>query len=78
MEQFSESFYISVLSIMVGMIGLCVKYCLKSKCNDVSVCCGMIQISRDVNAEIETEERELELQSRGSIINKQESKEFEV
>jgi hypothetical protein len=67
MEGYSESFYITVLSILVGMVGLCVKYCLKSKCNDVSVCCGMIQISRDVGAEIEQQERELEMNKRSGL-----------
>jgi hypothetical protein len=41
--------------------------CLKSKCSDVSVCCGMIQISRDVGAEIEQQERELEMNKRSDL-----------
>lgn len=66
MRDFSESFYISIITMITGVLALCIRYCLKSKCNDVNVCFGLVQITRDVNAEIATEEKELELQAQGT------------
>ena len=45
-------FYLSALTILMGGIGLIVRYSYKSKCSSVDLCC--IKIVRD----IETEERE--------------------
>ena len=45
-------FYLSALTILMGGIGLIVRYSYKSKCSSVELCC--IKITRD----IETEERE--------------------
>jgi hypothetical protein len=47
-------------TLFVGIIGLLIRYGFKSKCTDVNMCCGMIAIKRDVNAEIEEEKMELE------------------
>ena len=51
---------LSICTIAAGIIGLVVKYCLKSKCNDVNCCFGCMRIQRDVRAEIELEEQQLE------------------
>jgi hypothetical protein len=53
-------FLLSVSTIFAGVIGLGIKYCLKSKCNDVDCCFGCIRVQRDVRAEIELEEQQLE------------------
>ena len=45
-------FYLSALTILMGGIGLIVRYSYRSKCKQVDCCC--IKIVRD----IETEERE--------------------
>jgi hypothetical protein len=42
-------FYLSALTILVGGIGLIVRYSYKSKCKEVECCC--IKIVRDVEAE---------------------------
>lgn len=42
-----------------GVLGLCVRYAFKSKCEDVSLCCGLIKIHRDTNAEVNAEALEL-------------------
>ena len=47
-------------TLLCGIIGLVIRYGFKSKCTDVNMCCGMIAIKRDVNAEIEEEKMELE------------------
>ena len=45
-------FYLSVFTLICSSIGLCIRFCYKSKCKQFS-CCG-ISIIRDV--EIEKEE----------------------
>ena len=45
-------FYLSVFTLICSSIGLCIRFCYKSKCKQLD-CCG-IQIIRDV--EIEKEE----------------------
>lgn len=50
---FSESFYITVVGVLTTFLGLMIRYCLKSKCSNVNLCYGLININRDVDAEIE-------------------------
>ncbi len=45
-------FYLSVLTLIMGGVGLIVRFSYKSKCKEVQ--CGCLKIVRD----IETEERE--------------------
>jgi len=44
-----------------GFLAILVRYGFKSKCSDVSLCCGMLSIKRDTEAEIKAELNELEL-----------------
>lgn len=41
-----------------GVIALIVRYGFKSKCSDVSLCFGLIQIKRDITQEIEEQKME--------------------
>jgi hypothetical protein len=52
-----------------GVLGLSIRYCFKSKCEDVSLCFGFIKIHRDTESEVKAEELELQNPS----LNKQES-----
>ena len=42
-----------------GVLGLSIRYCFKSKCEDVSLCFGLIKIHRDTDSEVKAEEIEL-------------------
>jgi len=42
-----------------GVLGLSIRYCFKSKCEDVSLCFGLIKIHRDTESEVKAEEMEL-------------------
>lgn len=42
----------------MGLIGLIVRYAFRSKCSDVSLCFGLIQIKRDITQEIEEQKME--------------------
>lgn len=47
-------------TLFCGILGLVIRYGFKSKCTDVKVCCGMIAIKRDVNAELDEEKMEID------------------
>jgi hypothetical protein len=42
-----------------GVLGLSIRYCFKSKCEDVSLCFGLIKIHRDTDSEVKAEEIEI-------------------
>jgi len=48
-------FYLSVLTLLMGGVGLIVRFAYKSKCTEVN--CGCIKIKRDIEIE-EREDRE--------------------
>jgi hypothetical protein len=52
-----------------GVLGLSIRYCFKSKCEDVSLCFGLIKIHRNTEDEVTAESMELQNPS----LNKQES-----
>jgi hypothetical protein len=60
-DTFDAVFFISLATIVVGAFGVAVKYCLKSKCEHLSLCCGLINIDRRVDLEVQEEMRALEL-----------------
>lgn len=45
-----------------GVLGLSIRYCFKSKCEDVSLCFGLIKIHRNTDDEVKAEEIELKNQ----------------
>jgi hypothetical protein len=46
-------FLLSVVTIASGIIGLCIRYLFKCKCNEFSLCCGLINVHRDIESEKE-------------------------
>jgi len=60
-EEYDSIFFISLATLLVGSFGLSIKYCMRSKCDDVSLCCGLMKIHRNVELEAHIEEKELEL-----------------
>ncbi len=54
-EIFDGTFWITIATIFTGSLALTVKYCLKSKCTQVNLCCGLINIHRDVELETDIE-----------------------
>jgi hypothetical protein len=51
-NEFNGTFWITIATLLTGSLALCVRYCLKSKCDRVNICCGMISIHRDVELEL--------------------------
>lgn len=52
---FDAVFWISLAGIMVGLFGLIIKVCLKSKCEHFRLCWGLISVDRRVDLEVEEE-----------------------
>lgn len=60
-------------TLFVGVLGVLIRYGFKSKCSDVNICCGLLQIKRDTGAEVQAERNELELRQSGTPIDRQNS-----
>ena len=54
-------FFITIATLSCGFFGLVVRYCLKSKCEDISLCYGLLYVKRNVELETQEEMKELEL-----------------
>jgi hypothetical protein len=50
-----------------GFLAVLVRYGFKSKCSDVSLCCGLLSIKRDIGGEVKTEQMELSIRRQDSI-----------
>ena len=53
-------FFVSLATIFAGMYKFTVTYCLKSKCEQFSLCFGFLNIKRDIKSEIEIERYEIQ------------------
>lgn len=60
-ETYDAVFFISIATIIVGAFGVSVKYCLKSKCEHLNLCCGLLVIDRRVDLETQEEMKEIEM-----------------
>lgn len=59
-ETFDAVFWITISTLVCASFGLVVRYCLKSKCDNINICCGLINVHRDVKLENDLEEKQLE------------------
>jgi hypothetical protein len=60
-DTFDAVFWITISTLVCGSFGLVVRYCLKSKCDNINICCGLVNVHRDVKLEAEEEMKEIEL-----------------
>ena len=58
--EFGSTFWISMVGLIIGFLGVVIKFCLKSKCKTCSLCFGLIKIERDIDAENKEELMELD------------------
>ena len=58
--EFGSTFWLTMSGLIITFLGILIKYCLKSKCKECSICYGFIKIVRDVDAENKEEEMELD------------------
>ena len=64
-------FFVTISTLLFGCFGLSMKYLLKSKCDNVILCCGLIKVHRNVELEVQEEMKAMEL----GIKDEEESKE---
>jgi hypothetical protein len=57
---FNAVFFLSLATMILGSFGLIIRYSLRSRCVKCSFCYGLVNITRDVQAELEAEQLELE------------------
>jgi hypothetical protein len=67
------SFLSPLGTIFVGLLKYAIDNCLKSKCEEFSLC-GIIKIKRRVDLEVQEEIRALELKADSERVNKEEIK----
>ena len=60
MSNFDGVFFITIASLVCGAFGLVIRYCLKSRCDNVNLCFGLIAIHRNVELESIEEIRKIE------------------
>lgn len=60
-QTYDAVFFVTISTLVCGSFGLVVRYCLKSKCDEVNLCFGLIKVHRDVKTELEEEMKEIEL-----------------
>jgi len=51
-------FLLSVVTVASGLIGLCIRYCFRSKCSTIKCCWGFYEVNRDVEQEVAISEKE--------------------
>jgi hypothetical protein len=57
---FDGVFFITISTLLFGCFGLSIRYCLKSKCDNINLCFGLIAIHRNVELESVEEIRKIE------------------
>jgi hypothetical protein len=61
MSEMSEVFWGMFITTMVGFLLALAKYCYKSKCSNIDMCC--IKITRNIDAEVQEDMAEGESKS---------------
>ena len=59
---FDDTFWLTLAGIIVGVLGVLIRYCFLSKCDNVSICFGILKVHRAVELEMPNVEDDLENQ----------------
>ena len=57
---YDATFFLAVGSLIISALTLTAKYCLKSKCEHFSICCGLLKIDRRVDLETQVDLQQIE------------------
>lgn len=60
-------FLLSVVTVASGLVGLCIRYCFRSKCSNMKCCWGFYEVTRDVQQEIAISELERQSPSKEAV-----------
>lgn len=69
---FDDTFFISITGILIGVLGLSIRFCYRSKCYRIE--CGCIKIYRDTDDEKEIDEMNIQYHGDEEEENKDEEK----
>ena len=58
---FWQHIFLAIGSLLLSALALSAKYCLKSKCDNINLCFGLITVHRNVELEAQEEMKEMEL-----------------
>ena len=62
-DTYDGVFFITISTLLFGCLGLCIKYCLRSKCDNINLCFGLITVHRDVKTEEELRKMRKQIQA---------------
>lgn len=57
----NDTLLYGIATMGFGFLAILVRYGFKSKCTDVKLCCGLLNIKRDIESENQCERQELEM-----------------
>ena len=60
-DTFDGIFFLTIGSLVCAGFTLVIRYCLKSKCDTIKLCFGLIMVHRNVELEVEEEMKQMEL-----------------
>ena len=60
-ETFDAVFFVTISTLLFGCFGVLIKYCLKSKCDNINLCFGLVTVHRNVELEAQEEMKAMEL-----------------
>jgi len=55
-DNFNAVFWSGIATITFTFLGMALKLCLKSKCDNIGLCCGLVHIHRRVELEMSDDE----------------------
>lgn len=59
----TDVFWISIIGLISTTLALSIRYCFKSKCDKVNLCCGCVTIHRDTSVELKEDMEEMKRKS---------------
>ena len=51
MNTFDSAFWLTMGGMIIGLVGMVLRSCYQSKCEDVRLCFGMVTVHRNIIAE---------------------------
>ena len=66
-QEFNSSFFLSIAGIVFASIGACFAYMYKSKCKHIKLCGGLIDVERDIQAELDDAENPVDPNLKSNI-----------
>lgn len=56
-DEFNATFWLSLGTMVLGSLAICLRYAYQSKCENINICFGLLNIHRNIEAEVEIDEQ---------------------